>query len=72
MALKFYKQEQRSAVKLIRFSNHFRIFLFSSAKHFLGVSAQGSLKVATKIFFKKLSSSEIDIFEANILKKQPE
>ena len=72
MTLKFYKQEQRSAAKLIRFSNHFRAFLPSSAKHFLGVSAQASLEVATKVFLKKLSSSGIDIFEANILKKQSE
>ena len=48
------------------------MFLPSSAKHFLGVSAQASLEVATKVLLKKLSSSEINIFEANILKKQPE
>ena len=48
------------------------MFLPSSAKHFLGVSAQASLEVATKVFLKKLSSSEINIYEANILKKQPE
>ena len=66
--LKFYKQEQRRAAKLVRFSNHFWTFLPSSAKHFLGVSAQASLEVATKVFLKKLSSSEINIFEANILK----
>ena len=70
--LKFYKQEQRSAAKLIRFSNHFRTFLPFSAKHFLGVSAQASLEIATKYFFKKLSSSDINNFEANILKKSPE
>ena len=69
--LKFYKQEQRSAAKLIRFSNHFRTFLPSSAKHFLGVTAKASLEVARKVFLKKLSSSEINIFEANILEKQP-
>ena len=60
--LKFYKQEQRSAAKLIRFSNHFRTFLPSSAKNFPGVSAQASLEVATKVFFKKISSSEILFF----------
>ena len=51
LTLKFYKQEQRSAAKLVRFSHDFRTFLPSSAKHFLGVSAQASLEVATKVFF---------------------
>ena len=67
LTLKFYKQEQRSAAKLIRFFNHSRTFLPSSAKHFLGEIAQASLEVATKVFLKKLSSSEINNFEANIL-----
>ena len=48
------------------------MFLPSSAKHVLGVSAQASLEVAAKVLLKKLSSPEINIFEANILKKQPE
>ena len=48
------------------------MFLPSSAKHFLGVSPQASLEVATKVFLKKLSLLEINIFEANILKKLPE
>ena len=81
MTLKFYKQEQSRAAKLTGFSNQknlkffknfFRMFLPSSAKHFLGVSPQASLEVATKVFLKKLSLLEINIFEANILKKQPE
>ena len=33
-------------------SDHFRTILTSSAKHFLGVSPQASLVVATKAFFK--------------------
>ena len=81
LTLKFYEQEQSRTAKLTGFSNQnnlkfleifFRTFLPSSAKHFLGVSAQASLEVATKVFFKKLSLLEINIFEANILKKQPE
>ena len=81
MTLKFYKQEQSRTAKLTGFSNQknskflkifFPTFLPSSAKHFLGVSPQASLEVATKVFLKKLSLLEINIFEANILKKQPE
>ena len=37
---------------MICFSDHFRTFLPSSAKHFLGVSAQVSLEVSTKAFLK--------------------
>ena len=37
---------------MICFSDHFRTFLPSSAKHFLVVSAQASLEVVTKVFLK--------------------
>ena len=47
---KFYKPDQRSASKIIYFSDYFRTFLPSSAKHFLRVSAQASLEVPTKCF----------------------
>ena len=50
---KILKVKKRSATKIIYvFSDHFRTFLPSSAKHFLGVSAQTSLEVATKVFLK--------------------
>ena len=67
LSLKFYKQGQRNATKIICF----RTFLPSSAMHFLGLNAQALLEVATKVFFLNLSPSKINIFETNILKKRP-
>ena len=54
------------------FSYHFRTFLPSSAKNFMGASAQALLKVATKVFLKNCKSpSKINMCETNDLNKQP-